>query len=92
MTVNPRGGRVDDSRRNHPSGRIGRGDPPPALSISCDDCAMQCTTACTDCVVTYVLRDEGDADEMELDDAQIRTVRLLVRAGMVPGLRYRAAG
>ena len=85
--------RVHDSRRKHPSGRIGRADdPPPALSISCDECAMQCTTACTDCVVTYVLRDEGDADEMELDDAQVRTVRLLVSAGLVPGLRYRAAG
>ena len=53
---------------------------------------MQCTTACNDCVVTYVLQEDHDFDELELDDAQIRTVRLFVRAGLVPELRYRAAG
>jgi hypothetical protein len=73
------------------------------LTISCDDCAMQCTSACDDCVVTFLLR--GDADDEQppstdcpvdhepliLDVDQVRVVRLLGKAGLVPDLKYRAA-
>jgi hypothetical protein len=64
------------------------------FTISCDDCSMQCTTACDDCVVTYLLRrdDVGDvrdaADELVLDRDQARVVQLFGAAGMVPRLRY----
>jgi hypothetical protein len=67
----------------------------PGLTISCDDCSMQCTAACDDCVVTFVLRDDtsGFGEEtMVLDLDQARVVRLFGKAGLVPGLRYRVAG
>ncbi len=66
----------------------------PGLTISCDDCSMQCTSACDDCVVTFVLRDEaaGCGEEtMVFDLDQARVVRLLGNAGLVPGLKYRDA-
>jgi hypothetical protein len=56
------------------------------MVISCDDCVMQHTAACTDCVVTHVLG--ADANGVVLDVAAERAVRLLTRAGMVPGLRH----
>ena len=67
----------------------------PGLTISCDECSMQCTSACDDCVVTFVLRDDTDAvgsDVMMLDLDQARVVRLLGKAGLVPDLKYRVAG
>lgn len=67
------------------------------LTISCDECAMRCSSACDDCVVTFLLGDEtGDAtsgtDTMVLDLDQARVVRLLGKAGLVPDLKYRVAG
>lgn len=64
------------------------------LTISCDDCTMRCTSACDDCVVTFLLRDDpaDDADTMVLDLDQARVVRLLGKAGLVPDLKYRVAG
>jgi hypothetical protein len=59
------------------------------MVISCDDCVMQHTAACTDCVVTHVLG--VDTNEVVLDVAAERAVRLLVRAGMVPALRHATA-
>ena len=67
------------------------------FTISCDECAMQATSACSDCVVTFLL-DEGLARERapagvvtELDDEQARVVQLFGRAGMVPRLRHVAS-
>jgi hypothetical protein len=63
------------------------------LTISCDDCSMQCTSACDDCVVSFVLRNESDDSEpLVLDLDQARVVRLLGKAGLVPDLKYRVAG
>jgi hypothetical protein len=57
-----------------------------ALSISCDDCVMQHTPACEDCVVTFICRrDAGDAVVIDVADA--RAVRLLSEGGLVPRLR-----
>jgi hypothetical protein len=66
------------------------------FTISCDECAMQCTTACNDCVVTYVLDGElarapDDGDQLVLDREQARVVQLFGAAGMVPRLRYHVA-
>ncbi len=66
------------------------------ITISCDDCSMQCTSACDDCVVTFLLRDDVEAtstdhEPLVLDLDQIRVVRLLGKAGLVPDLRYDAA-
>lgn len=65
-----------------------------AFTISCDDCVMQHTDACTDCVVTFICDREPD-DAVVIDVEEARAVRLLERAGLVPGLRHvprRAAG
>jgi hypothetical protein len=67
------------------------------FTISCDTCVMQATTACHDCVVTFLL-DEGPARErapagalVDLDCEQARVVQLFGRAGMVPRLRHVAS-
>jgi hypothetical protein len=78
--------RYPPSRRQHPStGSIER-----RLVISCDDCAMQCTSACDDCVVSYLLR-QDDEEPLVLDRAEERAVRLLAKAGMIPELQYQLA-
>jgi hypothetical protein len=66
------------------------------FTISCDECAMQRTTACNDCVVTYLLDGErprapDHGDELVLDPDQVRVVQLFGAAGMVPRLRYHVA-
>jgi len=73
------------------------------LTISCDDCSMQCTSACDDCVVTFLLRSDVDDEQrpstehpvhhepLVLDLDQVRVVRLLGKAGLVPDLKYQAA-
>lgn len=63
------------------------------LTISCDDCSMQCTSACDDCVVTFLLREESVvAEPLVLDFQQARVVKLLGQAGLVPDLKFEAAG
>lgn len=58
-----------------------------ALTIDCDDCELQATAACDDCVVTFLCgRHAGDA--VVIDVAEARAVRLLGQAGLVPGLRH----
>jgi hypothetical protein len=58
------------------------------LRIDCDECAMRGTTACDDCVVTFVVgREPGEA--LLIDVAEERAVRMLAGAGLVPGLRHR---
>ena len=67
----------------------------PALVISCDECAMQCTSTCDDCVVTFLLRGAAEEEPAEapltLDLDEERAVRLLAKAGLIPELRYRVA-
>lgn len=58
-----------------------------ALTISCDDCSMQHTETCDDCVVSYICgREPGQA--VVIDVAEARAVRLLTQGGLVPGLRH----
>lgn len=58
-----------------------------ALSISCDECVLQGTSACGDCVVSFLLEhDPGEAVVIDAEEA--RAVRLLQRAGLVPELRH----
>ena len=54
--------------------------------ISCDDCVMQHTSACDDCVVTFICNREPD-EAVVIDASQVRAVRLLGDAGLVPRLR-----
>ena len=63
------------------------------ITISCDECRMQCTAACDDCVVTFLLREEVEVEQVPvvLDLDQVRVVRLLGKAGLVPRLKFEAA-
>jgi hypothetical protein len=58
------------------------------LVIDCDECVMQYTAACDDCVVTALCdRTAHQAVVFDPDEAQV--VRLLSTAGLVPALRHR---
>jgi hypothetical protein len=59
------------------------------MKIDCDECVMQHTTACDDCVVTFITsREPGDA--LVIDVQEQRALRSLQDQGLVPSLRYRA--
>ena len=58
-----------------------------SLIISCDTCCMRATATCADCVVTNVLS-PAEPQSVSFDDEEMRVVRLLVRAGMMPTLRH----
>jgi hypothetical protein len=59
----------------------------PSLTIDCDQCTLQHTDACRDCLVTFLLdRDPDDAVVIDADEA--RAVRMLERAGLVPNIRF----
>jgi hypothetical protein len=58
------------------------------LTISCDDCCMRHTSACNDCVVTFICDRQPD-EALIIDAAEERAVRLLSRVGLVPALRHR---
>jgi hypothetical protein len=67
-----------------PEGGPSHDDP---LVIDCDDCAMQGTDACADCVVTFICsREPGEA--VVVDVAEERAIRLLSGAGLLPRLRH----
>lgn len=58
------------------------------MLISCDDCSMQGTDACDDCVVSYIIeRPEG---AVVFDAAEERAIREMTRAGLLPGVRWQA--
>lgn len=59
------------------------------ITIDCDRCTLQHTSACEGCLVTFLLdREPGDA--VVIDAAEARAVRLLEQAGLVPNLRFDA--
>jgi hypothetical protein len=58
-----------------------------AMVISCDECVMQHTVACDDCLVSFILnREPGDAVVIDADEA--RALRMLSHVGLVPGPRH----
>ena len=62
-----------------------------AMTIDCDECSLQGTEACEDCLVTF-LCDTGRGTAVVIDMAEARAVRLLGDAGLVPALRHAAKG
>jgi hypothetical protein len=57
------------------------------LVISCDDCVMQHTSTCDDCMVSFILnREPGDA--VVFDAAEARALRMLTQVGLVPKPRH----
>ena len=58
-----------------------------SITIDCNDCTMQCSDACEDCLVTYVCsRDPGDA--VVVDEAELVAMRTMAEVGLVPRLRH----
>jgi hypothetical protein len=57
------------------------------LTIDCGDCVMAGTTACDDCVVSFIVkREPGDAVVADADE--VRALRSLSAGGLVPRLRH----
>ena len=59
------------------------------VTIDCDECRLEGTGACDDCVVTFLLGSERST-AVVIDIAEVRAVRLLGEAGLVPALRHAA--
>jgi hypothetical protein len=59
--------------------------------ISCDTCVMADTDACGDCIMSF-LCDAPSEGAVVLDLQELREIRLLAQAGLVPTLRHRAVG
>jgi hypothetical protein len=57
------------------------------LRIDCEECVMDGTDACSDCVVTFLCSREPD-DAVVIDVTEIRALRLLEKGGLAPGLRH----
>lgn len=53
------------------------------MLIDCDQCAMQDTAACDDCVVTALI----DSGPVEVTETQAQALRNLAGEGLVPRLR-----
>ncbi len=62
-------------------------EPEGGLTIDCDCCTLRDTTACDDCVVSFLLGREPD-DAVVIDADEARAMRMLERAGLVPTLRF----
>jgi hypothetical protein len=61
----------------------------PVLMISCDTCVMKDTDACGDCMMS-VLCEAPTEGAVILNLQELRDIRLLAQAGLVPTLRHRA--
>jgi hypothetical protein len=59
------------------------------ITVSCDDCCLQGSDACDDCLVSFVLGRDPD-DAVVIDAAEARTVRMMATVGLVPSLRFRS--
>ena len=56
--------------------------------IDCDECILQDTDACADCVVTFLCGAEA-GKPVVVDLAEARAMRLLDEVGLAPPLRHR---
>lgn len=69
-------------------------DPPgvagPSLSFGCDDCCLQDSDHCGDCVITYLCAEDDGSVVVTIDE--LRLVRRLQAGGLAPPLRYRERG
>jgi len=57
------------------------------LTIDCDDCVMQHSEVCTDCVVTFLCSREPD-EAVVIQVSEVRALRLLAESGLMPPLRH----
>ena len=60
-----------------------------AITVSCDECAVGRGPSCEDCLVTFlVAEDERRQGRVVIEAEELRAVRMLAGAGLVPALRY----
>jgi hypothetical protein len=59
------------------------------LHIDCDDCTMAGTSACDDCIVTFIVN-RPPREAVVVDADHLDALRLLKNAGLVPGSRHQA--
>ncbi len=59
------------------------------VSIDCASCVRQDTSACGDCVVTFLINREP-SEAVVIDAAEFAALRRLQSAGLVPELRHEA--
>jgi hypothetical protein len=59
------------------------------MVIDCETCAMHDTDTCADCVVSFVISADP-SEALVVDLGEMRALRLLGEAGLVPRLRHRA--
>ena len=57
------------------------------LTIDCERCIGLGTSACEDCVVTFLCGREAD-EAVVVDVGEARALRLLAGAGLIPVLRH----
>ncbi len=58
------------------------------LKVDCNTWVMVNTSACSDCLVTYICdRQPNEAVVISIDE--LRSMRALSDAGLVPGLKHR---
>lgn len=55
------------------------------MRIDCDECAMQHTVICNDCVVSFLLKDADGP--VEIDRAEAGALSAMADVGLVPRLR-----
>ncbi len=57
------------------------------LHIDCESCVMADTTACDDCIVTFIVNRPA-REAVVVDAEQAEVLRLMEGAGLVPGSCY----
>lgn len=92
-----KGSRDNRSEGNGSHGANGSHGGDDGLLIDCGTCVMRQTDACADCVVTFLYSEDHELPEtgplaVVLDLGEIRALRALGEAGLVPTLRHRASG
>lgn len=60
---------------------------PEPLCIDCDDCALQNTEACRDCIVTFLCGVDA-SQPVVVDLAEARALRVLGEAGLAPPILF----
>ena len=63
-----------------------RGDEGLGMVVDCNECSMQGTEACNDCVVSFIL--DRSSGAVVFDAAEERAIRCMTGAGLLPLLRW----
>lgn len=61
---------------------------PQRFTIDCAECVHRETEVCDDCMVSFIVG-HRPGESLVVDAGEARAVRLLEKAGLVPGVRHR---